>query len=193
MVRTVIVCAAMAILVFVPACMGHAKSWSNEDAMAAEQVEMALDARGRPTEVEYHISPDQVPEAVRQAMDKLHPGGAYSGAEKEWNDGKLYYELTRKVKGMDVEAMFTPEGVLHQEEIQVAENTVPGAVQTAARSSVSGARVAKWEEIRGPDRNLIEYHVKMQTRGRKYKVIVSLDGQVMAVYRETPAEIEIPR
>jgi uncharacterized membrane protein YkoI len=176
--------------ILLPACGGV--RWSNEDALNAKKIEMAVDTMGKPTEVEYHISPAQVPEVVREAMDKLHPGGPYTGAEKEWNKGKLYYELTREVKGMEVEAMFTPDGQLFQQEIEVPASKVPAGVQTAARAALSGGKVKKWEEIRDAD-SLLQYHVKMERAGKHYKIMLTTAGRVTAVLREVPSEIEVPR
>lgn len=179
------------VAILLPACGGA--RWNNEDALNAKKIEMSMNAAGKPMEVEYHISPAQVPEVVRQAMDKLHPGGAFTDAEKEWYKGKLYYELSREVKGMEVEAMFTPEGELFQQEIQVSQAKVPAGVQTAARAAVSGGKVKKWEEIRDGNNALVEYHVKMNRGGKDYKVMISTAGRTIGVYREVPAEIEVPR
>lgn len=177
--------------ILLPACAGA--RWSNEDALQAKTIEMATNAQGKATEIEYHISPGQVPEPVRAEMDKLHPGGPFTGAEKEWNGGKLYYELTRDVKGMEVEAMFTPDGQLYMQEISVPQSKVPAGVQTAARAALSGGKVRNWEEIRDADNTLLEYHVKMSRGGKNYKLKVTTGGRVKAVYREVPAEIEVPR
>jgi hypothetical protein len=179
-------------LVLLPAC-GSSARFSAEEAMGAQKVEMQFNAKGKLVEVEYHISPDQVPDTVRQAMDALHPGGRFTGAEKETHKGKLYYELTRVVMGMEVEAMFLPDGTLYQEEVQVREHTVPEAVRETARAALAGARVTKWEEIRDMDRKLIEYHVKMASGGMNYKVLIALDGKLINIYREIPAELEVPK
>jgi len=160
-------------------------------ALEAEKLEMQFDGKGGWSEIEYHVSPDSVPAEVKQAMDELHPGGAFTGAERETHAGQLYYELTREVQGMEVEAMFKPDGTLFQEEIQVAENKVPAAIRTAARGAIEGASVTKWEEIRDKDRKVFEYHVKMAKGGKHYKVLVSLEGKLLAVYREIPAEVEV--
>lgn len=177
--------------ILLPACGGT--RWSNEDALKAKKIEMSMSAAGKPMEIEFHISPAQVPQVVREAMDKLHPGGPFTGAEREWNKGKLYYELTREVKGMEVEAMFTPEGELFQQEISVPQAKVPAGVQTAARAALSGGKVRAWEEIRDANNALLEYHVKMARGGKNYKLMITTDGRVMSVYREVPSEIEVPR
>jgi len=177
--------------IVLPACGGA--RWNNEDALNAKKIEMTMSAQGKPMEVEFHISPAHVPAVVREAMDKLHPGGAFTDAEKEWYKGKLYFELSREVKGMEVEAMFTPDGQLFQQEIEIPQSKVPAGVQTAARAALSGGKVSKWEEIRDASNALLEYHVKMARGGKNFKIMITTGGRVTAVYREIPSEIEVPR
>jgi hypothetical protein len=180
---------ATVVAVTFPACASS--GWSSMDALVAESVEMQVTDLGQMAEVEYHIRPDQVPAVVRQSMDKLHPGGPYTGAEKEYEGGSLFYELTRPVGGMEIEAMFTPEGKLHSEEIEVSQNKVPTVVQNRAKNAIAGATITKWEEIRDGEQLLREYHVKMTKGGMKYKVMITPTGRLVAVYREIPAEIEV--
>jgi len=185
-----VVLASLAVL---PACRGggHAR-WENSSAVDAETLEVQVDASGRHTEVEYHISPDRVPAAVRKAMDRLHPGSAFDDAEKESHRGKLYYELSRKVNGMEVEAMFTPDGVLYSEEIQIPASKVPEVVRSHAMSALSGGQATKWEEIRDGKREVTAYHVKMSRGRSKFKLMFAPDGKLEGIVREVPSEIEVP-
>ena len=177
-------------------CVGAVSScrstpgWSLEDALSAESIEMGIDEDGRPVEVEYHVSPDVVPARVIAAMEALHPGGQTIGAEKEFLDATLYWELSKSIEGREVEAMFLPNGQLHSEEMEVPAVKVPRAVQEAVQARFDGP-ATKWEEIRNGDRRLVEYHAKWTVDGKKYKVIVSTDGSVLGVLREVPAEIEV--
>jgi hypothetical protein len=173
------------------ATAGGESALDAKDMLAAVKIEMLIGPEGNPEEIEYHIPPADVPEAVKKAMDKLHPGGPFTGAEKEMNEGILYYELTREVGGLEAEAMFLPDGTLHQEEIEVAAGKVPEAVKAGAEKAVAGATVKKWEEIRDKDRKLFEYHVKMAKGDKHYKVMLGTDGTLLGVYREIPAEIEV--
>jgi hypothetical protein len=184
--------AAAAALVAMPACGTHHGKWEPEHAAAARKLEVQVDRSGRHTEVEYHIPASEVPGPVRSAMDQLHPGGPYDDAEREWDNGKLYYELARRVGGMEVEAMFSPDGQLHSEEIQVPMGKVPEAVRNGATSSLSGGQVTMWEEIRNSKREVVEYHVKMSRGVDKYKLMLSTSGKLMGMVREVPAEIEVP-
>lgn len=161
-------------------------------AQAARKLEMQIDAGGRTVEVEYHISPDLVPQAVRDAMDRLHPGGAFTGAEREQHDGQLYYELSRSIAGREVEAMFTEDGALFSEEIEVTTANVPALIQDRIEERFPNGNVTAWEEVRDGDRELVEYHVKVAASGKNYKAVVSLAGVVEKVLREIVAEVEVP-
>jgi len=173
-----------------PGCGGksHAR-WDNDRATHARTLEVQVDHSGRYTEVEYHIAPDSVPAVVRKAMDQLHPGGAFDDAEYETQGGKPFYELSRKVNGMEVEAMFTPEGALHSEEIQVPMTKVPEVVRS--RAMATGGQATKWEEIRNGKREVTAYHVKMSRGGDKFKLMFKPDGTSEGMVREVPAEIEV--
>jgi hypothetical protein len=184
--------AAIAALLLLPACAGGHARWEPDSATTARSLEVQVDGMGRHTEVEYHVSPDAVPAVVRRAMDQLHPGGPYDDAEKESHKGKVYWELSRKVNGMAVEAMFTEDGTLFEEEIQVPMNKVPEVVRDRAMASLGGATATKWEEIRNAKREVVAYHVKMSRGGDKYKVMLGKDGKVEGIVREVPAEIEVP-
>jgi len=183
--------AALVLIALAPACKSG-PGWNNDDALAATKLEIQLDKSGRMVEVEYHMKPEHVPANIREAMAKLHPGGRFTDAEKEWNGGKLYWELSATVRGMEVEAMFTPDGMLYRQEVQVPAAKVPAAVRDAASRAVAGGRIRKWEEIRSADA-LLEYHTKIDEGGNHWKVAIKLDGTVRGVWRETPAEVEVTR
>lgn len=160
--------------------------------LASQSLEIQVDDGGRLVEVEYHILPDEVPAPVREAMARLHPEAAFTGAEREVNDGVLYWELSAKVGIREAEAMFTPDGVLHSEEIEVGPESIPGSVRDSVAREWAGGAVRVWEEIRDARRQLVEYHVKLERAGKKYKVMVSPDGRVLGAVREVVAEIEVP-
>ncbi len=102
----------LALVVVLAGC--HGVPLNTQDALAADSVEIAISKAGYPVVIEYHIPPSQVPDVVKAAMDALHPGGKFTGAEKETIGGMTYYELARMVGGKEVEAMFYPNGALYQ-------------------------------------------------------------------------------
>jgi hypothetical protein len=177
-------------LVLFASC-ASSSSWHADDALSAESLEMQYDEQGARGEVEYHILPEAVPAEVRASMDALHPGGRAVAAEKEYHGSTLYWELTKEIAGREIEAMFHPDGTLHSEEVEVAMSSVPAAVQATVANSGYGM-ASKWEEIRDGERMLVEYHVKTVMDGRHYKLQLSTSGALLAVWREVPAEIEVP-
>ena len=189
--RKMIRFAALAVL----PCLAGACAVSGWDAGSAgrcESIEMAVDAKGRPIEIEYHISPDQVPRAVQDAMSALYPGEEFTGAEHETHGGQLYWELTVTTGGYDVEAMFEPDGTLFSQEIEVPKESVLEPVQRAGETAFQGGEVTAWEEIRDGKQALTEYHVKIKADGKNYKVAISRGGAITSVVREVQAEIEVP-
>jgi len=161
-------------------------------ALDATSLELTLGPDGYPAEIEYHIDPAEVPAEIRAAMDELHSGGPFTDAEREFNDGVMYYELSRLVGGREVEAMFSLDAVLFSEEIEVRREQIPDAVHEVLADRYPVARINKYEEIRDGSRTVVEYHVKLDDGGKKYKVALSLEGEIIGIWTETPAEIELP-
>ena len=166
--------------------------WDIDDARIATKIEIQVDKSGNFREIEFHVDPAVVPDAVRAAMTKLHPGGKHVDAEIERQNGITYYEVTSETDGIESEAMFLADGTLHSEENQVAESTVPDGVRAAIKASFPEGTVNMWEEIRDGARKLVEYHVKLTQRAHKIKAAVSLTGSLISAVREVPAEIEVP-
>lgn len=166
-------------------------SWSQGDALASKSVEFEMNASGGVVAIEYHVAPELVPEEIHAAMNELHPGGRVVAGEREMSGGELYWELSKEIDGREVEVLFRLDGTLASEELEVAEDAVPEAARAAVGALMDG-RVTTWEEIRDGARNLVEYHAKVEARGRRFKVAVGADGAVRSVVREIPAEIEVP-
>ena len=76
-------------------------------------------------------------------------------------------------------------------EVEVDQAAVPAEVLSAARAGVQGD-VRSIEEIRDSEQRIVEYHVKLNANGVRWKMIISPTGTRTRVYREVPAEIEVP-
>ncbi len=163
----------------------------NAWALRASKVEAAVDGNGRFVEVEYHISPDLVPVAVRGAMSDLRPGTTIDGAEYEIENGATFYELTGTHDGRGVAAMFSAAGELHVLEIQIDPSSEP-AITRAVLRRWPGGTVQAVEEVRDGEQLLVAYHVDLEFEGRALKVTVDRDANVTAAVREMEAELEVP-
>lgn len=184
--------AALAVAALAAGCASSGTAWRIDTGLEAESIELQVDADGTIVEIEYHVLPDAVPQAIHDAMARLHPGGVPTGAEKEWIGDTLYWELTTSDGAYDAEAMFTEDGRLHSSEVEVPATAVRAVVRESVLASEWGlARI--WEEIRDGEEKLVEYHVKTSTAdGRDYKLAVSPKGAITGVWREIEAEVELP-
>jgi len=161
-------------------------------ARTAKKLEVQVDVEGNFVEVEYHCDPATIPQTVRDAMDAMHPGGPFTDAERELDDGVLYYELSRIVNGLEVEAMFSADGQLHSEEIEVRAGAVPAAVRDGVKTRYPEGKVAKWEEIHDGQGQTVEFHVKADVGGKRHKLMFGTDGELHGDVIEMVAEIEVP-
>jgi len=159
---------------------------------ASGTVEFAIAECGSVTEVEYHITKEALPEKVKAAADEMFPGSIIVDAEKEYQGDELFYEVTKKKGAQEFEVMMTPKGKPYRMEIEAKPTEVPAEILAAADKAVPGGMRKKVEKILDGEENLLEYHIKKEVKGIKYKILVTTEGEVHAVYRETLAEIEIP-
>ena len=88
--------------------------------------------------------------------------------------------------------MFYPDGTVFRSEIEVSVDDVPQSIQKVAAAALPGAKVTKYEEIREADGRLIEYHVKLNRDGKRYKLLLHRTGVFRGLLREIPAEVEVP-
>lgn len=158
---------------------------------AEGKIEVGLTPAGGVAEVEFHISFADLPTVIRDAAEAHMPAGELLGCEKEYHGGTLYWEVARRVEGREVELMFDAEGNPYQWERQVESSEVPEVVLRAVGQAVTGTLVVL-EEILDAEKTLIEYHAKKNDQGIRYKVLISPEGEVLQVFRETLAEIEVP-
>jgi len=158
-----------------------------------KRIEISLEAGTfAVTEVEFHVDAASIPESVIAAAKKLIPGGYVGDCEIEYHGGSLYYEVTCTVQGVEMEVMFTPDGAPYRWEVEVDKDKVPAKAVDAAMAAVPGAVIKKAEEILDKDKNVLEYHFKLEKDWIKYKAAVSTSGELLGVYRETIGEIEGP-
>lgn len=155
-------------------------------------IEMAFNNSGQVLEVEFHLSPNELPRKVLEAVEAKLPGGEIEDCEKEYEGGQLYYEVSKVIAGRETEMMVTPAGRVHLYEIAIDASEAPPAILAAADRSFPGGIRRSVEKILDRHDRLIEYHVKKTVNDTKYKIMVAPDGTVRRAFREIPAEIEVP-
>jgi hypothetical protein len=155
-------------------------------------IEFSVDESGQVLDTEFHCAPEDAPPAVRAAMERVVPGGAVTGCEKEYVNGSLYWELRKNVGGRDHEVSFTPDGEVYAQEIEIDPAKAPPTVLQSAAKGVPGGTQTDVEEVRDAAGTVRAYHVKYERDRRRYKVAVTPQGGLLRTVRETTAEIEVP-
>lgn len=143
-------------------------------------------------EVEFHVDAAKIPSHILERAKELLPGCRVEDCEIEYHGDRKFFEVTSTVNGLEKEVMFTPEGKVYRWEVEVDMGSMPGSVLEAARSAVEGGGIQKAEQILDAEESLVEYHFKIEKWGVKYKAVVSTNGKLERLYRETLGEIEVP-
>ncbi len=155
-------------------------------------IELAVDKDGSLLEVEFHVPKETIPARALQAVNAKIPAGTIVDCEKEYHGGVVYYEVTKELDGRKYEIMVTPTGRLYRLELEIADSDAPARVLAAADRAVPWGRRTLVEKILDGNERLIEFHVKKVAEELRYKILIAPDGTVKQVFREIPAEIEIP-
>ncbi len=178
--------------------------WSLDDARRASKIEMKFEPGGVVVDFAYQVDPAIVPPHVRDAMEKKYPGLKPIAAEKGWEGGLPFYELTVNHSGKRVEATFMEGGELRKLEIGTTPGDpkypVPDIAQIMVAKKYPDGKDVTWEVIllvEGDLENVLEYHAKfVEHKGtpkeRRYKVIVLPGGILKGAYLEIAAELEVP-
>jgi hypothetical protein len=157
---------------------------------ADEIVELGLDVNGRIAEIEYHTTADHLPDNIRAAMESTVPGGKILSCEKEIHGKHTYWEVEKRVGGLDREVMFDVRGKVIVTEFQIPLSEAPAAVLAGADTWIRGGEITSVEEVRKGGG--LSYHVKKEHEGMRYKLVFTPGGELIMAYREVPAEIEVP-
>jgi hypothetical protein len=74
------------------------------------------------------ISRSELPAAVRRTADELAKGAIVRGYSKDWENGKLEYEVEMLVNGHTKDVTIAPDGRLLEIEEEVSQHScLPGA------------------------------------------------------------------
>jgi hypothetical protein len=155
-------------------------------------LEFLVDGDGSVSRLEYHIAPGETPPAVRAAMNRLHPGNPYTGAQLEVHGRQVLYQLSRNVDGLEVAAVFRADGTLVNEELEIPEESVPEPIRETIAERFPGAAIPRYDEVRDGQRTVRAYHVRLRLETRAYKLVIGPDGQLLQALLEVPAEVEVP-
>jgi len=153
-------------------------------------MQIEAERNGKVIAMEADIPIADLPASIQEAGRRQLPQGRITGGEKEYQGGKLRWEVKMNHQGRDYEFVFTPEGELVMSEKELMRNEAPAGVVEAALQSLPGSTFKSIELITEGGKEF--YHVKVIQQGASCKVIVGTDGAILRKVREHKTELEIP-
>ena len=164
----------------------------NDLADDAAALEFVVDARGHTTGLAYAVDPQDVPQNVSLAMDRLHPGGPYAGAERHVRGLQVTWQLSRLVDGLRIDARFETDGTLVEEALELALEDAPETVRELVAERFPGGENPRWAKVRDGAGQLTAYHVRFQLDAQIYRVSLAPDGRILGLWRQLPATVDLP-
>jgi hypothetical protein len=138
-------------------------------------------AAARSDEKAEKITPDKLPQKVKDAMQARFPGLEYTSIEKENEGGKVVYDIELKFKGRKYEADVQEDGTIIEIEKEVDLKDVPKPVLKIIEDKYPKSKILDVMEVNkvtGKEEKPIHYEVTLETEAKKkIEVIVSLDGK----------------
>jgi hypothetical protein len=164
-----------------------------QDTKMGGELAFEIDENGKIIGMDAEVDPSTVPQVCREAADRHYPGGRVTGAEKEWNGGKIYWEVVKDINGQRVEILMNKDGSLAGHEMALRTNEYPADVVAAARAVAPNGRLVAVERVTGPEaKKGEEYHVKIDVKGEQLRVGVG-GGKVVRVVRKIKADFRVPQ
>lgn len=116
-----------------------------------------------------------LPPSVQQAVKAETKDGVILGYAEEREQGKVFYEVETKVKGLRRDLLFDAAGALDAVEQEMTPDAVPAAVQAAFNAM---GKVLKVESITKGSTVTYEAHIQKKD-GKKSEVVVDTQGKVI--------------
>ena len=133
-------------------------------------------------EKELKVCKMTLPEAVTAAIQSLYPQAEIQEVEKD-QEGIMLYEIEVQQNGMELELSIAPDGIVVEEEQEIAVEDLPQAIQDAiAGKDVEEAvkevtyYVVTLTKLDTPETS---YEVELKQNGRKSEIEFAPDGTVL--------------
>ncbi len=146
---------------------------------------------------EQKIAVDELPEAVRNALNEIVGDGTIGEVEREKEGGQVVYEVEATIDGKKVELEFSATGELletesadddddgdddGESEETIALKDLPAAVQTALSNSIPGVNVD--EVIREVENGHVYYEVEYDANGAEHSIKLTEAGDTVEIESE---------
>lgn len=113
-----------------------------------------------------------VPDAVKTAFMEKFPTAEKVKWEKE---GKSEFEAEFKLNGIEMSAVFSPDGSWKATETEIEIAALPQNVADAIQKEYSGAVVKEAEMVESSDKGMF-YEVEVKQGKEEFELVISADG-----------------
>jgi uncharacterized membrane protein YkoI len=124
---------------------------------------------------EVHVDPQDLPEAIVDALEKSFPKAVITNAEKGEESGKQVYEVTIQSDKHSIDVTLNPKGEILSFEKLLSESERPAALARAVDTKYPHATIERVEEV-WEEGKLTGYEAAIVTAD-KQKMDVDLDPQ----------------
>lgn len=133
------------------------------------------------------VAPQQLPKAVRAALEAQFPGARVIEAEYSEEDIGPEFGITARFSGRLIEASFTPDGRVIEMEEMVSPGSLPPAVLDWVRENFPGARIDEAALI--PDGGAVNFEVLIASAGGdEIEAVLRIDHGQAPIAREAHDE-----
>ena len=143
---------------------------------------------------EVSIKVAQLPPEVRAAVTKRFPNAPMTGASRETEDGKTFYEVSIKLNGKNVDITATPGAELTLIEREMAKKELPAAVLQLIDAKYPKAKYNMVEDVStvsATGETLSYYEVLItDSKKEKWELQIALDGsRILKVEKKKPGDV----
>jgi hypothetical protein len=122
------------------------------------------------------ITRNQMPQAVREAVDRLIQDAVVKSYKTEIENGKREYEIETTRNGHGKDITLSPDGHVMEIEEEVALEALPPAVASGLRENARGGKIVKVESI-SKEGIIVAYETQITRSGKHSEVQVGPDGR----------------
>lgn len=154
--------------------------------LAVAAMGLALVSSSLRADDEQKIKPEDLPQAVKDAVKKRFANMEIAEAAREKEKDKVVFEVTLKRNQRTIDATYTEAGELVSTEELIKQDALPTAVKTVILAKYPGAKMEKIERITTYADNSVKdlfFEVLMQTADNK-KLEVKLGAEWKIVETE---------
>lgn len=128
---------------------------------------------------EKDVGKHQVPRAVHEAFQKAYPNAKEVKYKEEISEGKAAYEIEFKEKGKEIEALYSPEGVLIETEEEIKITELPEAIVQTIKKDYPKATLKEAEKTIQPDGKVSGYEVEIKEGGKEIELELDASGKIL--------------